>query len=180
VRRAQERARELAEAGCALVIVWERDHPEVQAIVANIRGAIVMDEQQLPGEVRSLRKIGVIAQTTQAPESFRRVIHRLIELPFEELRAFNTICTATVDRQEAALELARQVEVMFVLGGRNSANTARLAQICGGTGVPTHHLETVDELTDEMTRGRNVAGVTAGASTPDWIIDEFVRHLERL
>lgn len=180
VRRAQKRAKELADAGYALVIVGERDHPEVQAIVANIQGSIVMEEQQLPGELHSLRKIGVIAQTTQTPESFRRVIHRLIELPFEELRAFNTICTATVDRQQAALALARQVDVMFVLGGRNSANTARLAQLCDSTGVPTFHLETVEELTEEMTRDRSVAGVTAGASTPDWIINEFVEHLEGL
>ena len=180
VKRAQERARQLASAGYAVVIVGQPEHPEVRAILGNLAGQATVLEDEPPESLSGAGKVGVMAQTTQTPESFRRIVRGLLEFDFEELRVYNTICSATVDRQQAALDLARRVDVMFVLGGRNSANTARLAQICEPTGVPTFHLETADELTSEMTAGKQVAGVTAGASTPDWIIDEFVTKLESL
>jgi 4-hydroxy-3-methylbut-2-enyl diphosphate reductase len=165
VKRVHERARELAREGYAVVIVGERDHPEIQGILAEVGEATVVEDDP-PKSLGAVRRVGVLAQTTQASQSFRRV--------------YNTICSATVDRQEAALELARRVEVMFVLGGRNSANTARLAQFSEAAGVPTFQLETAAELATGMTAGKTVAGVTAGASTPDWIIDEFVKKLETL
>ncbi|KPJ55679.1 MAG: hypothetical protein AMS16_03850 [Planctomycetes bacterium DG_58] len=179
VKRAQQRARELAGAGYRVVIVGQPEHPEVKAILEDIGEATVV-ENGPPKLLNAARRIGVIAQTTQTPEAFRRVVVGLSELDFEELRVYNTICSATVDRQRAALGLARRVDVMFVLGGRNSANTARLAQLCDATGVPTFHLETSAELTPEMTAGRQVVGVTAGASTPAWIIEDFVAKLESL
>ena len=179
VKRVHERARELARSGYAVVIVGQHDHPEIQAILGEIGEATVVEDEP-PKSLGAARRVGVLAQTTQAPESFRRVVAGLLEFGFEELRVYNTICSATVDRQEAALELARRVEVMFVLGGRNSANTARLAQVCEAAGIPTFQLETAGELTAGMTAGRSTAGVTAGASTPDWIIDEFVKKLETL
>ncbi len=179
VKRAQERARELARDGYAVVIVGDQEHPEVQAILADVGRATVVD-LDAPSSLRGERRVGVIAQTTQTPETFRRVVRELLEFDFGELRVFNTICSATVDRQQAALDLAGRVDVMFVLGGRNSANTERLAQLCASTGVPTFHLETAAELRPEMTAGRRTAGVTAGASTPDWIIEEFVKRLEAL
>jgi 4-hydroxy-3-methylbut-2-enyl diphosphate reductase len=179
VKRVHERARELAREGYAVVIVGERDHPEIQGILAEVGEATVVEDDP-PKSLGAVRRVGVLAQTTQASQSFRRVVAGLLEFDFEELRVYNTICSATVDRQEAALELARRVEVMFVLGGRNSANTARLAQFSEAAGVPTFQLETAAELATGMTAGKTVAGVTAGASTPDWIIDEFVKKLETL
>ena len=179
VKRAQERARVLAREGYTVVIVGEEDHPEVQAILADVPGAVVV-EDNVPESLRSARRVGVIAQTTQAPATYRGIVSSMLQFDFDELRVFNTICSATVDRQQAALDLAGRVDVMFVLGGRNSANTERLAQLCASTGVPTFHLETVAELQPEMTVAKRIAGVTAGASTPDWIIDEFVKTLEAL
>lgn len=179
VKRAQERARELARDGYAVVILGEPEHPEVRAILDDIGPATVVEDRP-PTSLRTARRVGVIAQTTQTPEAFRKVVAGLSEFDFEELRVYNTICSATVDRQQAALGLARRVDVMFVLGGRNSANTARLAQLCEAAGVPTFHLETVAELTTQMTTGKQTAGVTAGASTPDWIIREFVKRLESI
>jgi 4-hydroxy-3-methylbut-2-enyl diphosphate reductase len=179
VKRAQERARELARAGYAVVIVGEEKHPEVQAILADIGEACVVEDSP-PEKLKDARRVGVIAQTTQTPGTFRHAVAALLEFDFDELRVFNTICSATVDRQHAALELAKRVDVMFVLGGKNSANTERLAQLCQATGVPTYHLETAAELTGAMTAGRRTVGVTAGASTPDWVIDEFVRALEAI
>ncbi len=179
VKRAQERARELARGGYEVVIVGQEAHPEVKAILADVGRATVI-EDRAPESLRAAKRVGVISQTTQTRGTFRHIVAELIEFDFDELRVFNTICSATMDRQQATLELASRVEVMFVLGGRNSANTERLAQICAASGVPTHHLETAAELRPEMTAGRTAAGVTAGASTPDWIIDEFVKTLEAL
>ena len=179
VKRAQDRARELAQEGYRVVIVGERHHPEVEAIVGIVGEAALVADEEPPREVLGERKIGVIAQTTQDSDTLRRVVHRLVDSLVYELRVFNTICSATVERQQAAVELAGQVEVMFVLGGHNSANTGRLAEICAGTGVPTYHLETVQEFRPEMIAGKQVSGVTAGASTPDWVIDEFVEKLKR-
>ena len=180
VKSAQDHARVLAEEGYRVVIVGERHHPEVDAILGIVGEDAVVVQRELPKEVLNSKKVGVIAQTTQDREALQRVVHRVVEALPSELRVFNTICSATLERQQAAVEIAGQVDVMFVLGGRNSANTARLAQICASTGVPTHQLETVGELTSEMLAGKRIAGVTAGASTPDWIIEEFVKKLELL
>src|SRR5207244_3097521 len=94
-----------------------------------------------------------------------------------DVRAFNTICNATDELQEAAVELARQVDAVIVVGGRQSANTARLRQICEEEGVPAYHVETADEMCPEWLAGKETIGVTAGASTPDWLIEEVVRRL---
>lgn len=178
VKRVQDHARMLAREGYRVVIVGESHHPEVDAIVGIVGSEAVVVEDAVPSELLSAGKVGVIAQTTQDGAALREVVHQLVDALPGELRVFNTICSATLERQRAAVELAGQVDVMFVLGGRNSANTARLAEICSATGVPTHHLETAEELKEAMIAGKSLAGVTAGASTPDWVIDEFVKKLE--
>ena len=85
-----------------------------------------------------------------------------------------------MDRQAAAIDLAARVEVMFVLGGRNSSNTRQLARLCSSTGVPTHHLETADELTRRMLGRWLRVGVTAGASTPAWVVEQFIDRVKNL
>jgi 4-hydroxy-3-methylbut-2-enyl diphosphate reductase len=177
VTRAQERARELAEAGYKVVVAGEADHPEVQAIVAHAAGAVVVEDGGDLSLLGTARRIGVVAQTTQSPQAYRQLIGRLLELEPAELRVYNTICTATLRRQKAALELAGRVDVMMVVGGKNSANTRRLAELCTATGVPTYHIETAAELDDEWFREARSVGVTAGASTPDWVIREVVEAL---
>jgi 4-hydroxy-3-methylbut-2-enyl diphosphate reductase len=92
----------------------------------------------------------------------------------------NTICAATVQRQEAAAELAGRVDVMFVIGGRNSANTNRLTDICASRGVPTYHVEHAGEVTAEHLAGRRRIGIAAGASTPQWIIDAVCQRIRDL
>jgi 4-hydroxy-3-methylbut-2-enyl diphosphate reductase len=179
VMRAQERARELAQAGYKVVVAGEPQHPEVQAIVAHAPGAVVLEDGSDLGVLGTARRIGVVAQTTQSPQAYRRLIGRLLELEPAELRVYNTICTATLGRQKAALALARRVDVVVVVGGKNSANTRRLAELCLAVGVPTYHIETAAELDDEWFRGADVVGVTAGASTPDWVVREVVEALEK-
>nr|WP_315990017.1 S1 RNA-binding domain-containing protein [Desulforamulus aquiferis] len=97
-----------------------------------------------------------------------------------EVDARNTICHATGERQKAALELAQNVDIMVVVGGKNSANTKKLAKICSETGTPTFHVESAEELQDEWFRGADTVGLTAGASTPDVIIEEVKRRMKEL
>ena len=94
-----------------------------------------------------------------------------------EIKILRTICTATDLRQAAALDLAEKVDVMLVIGGKNSANTTRLAQLCA-TKCKTYHIETVEELQDDWIKDVNKIGITAGASTPDWIIKEVYKQCQ--
>jgi 4-hydroxy-3-methylbut-2-enyl diphosphate reductase len=96
----------------------------------------------------------------------------------KELKVFNTICSSTKERQEAARVLASQVDVMLVVGGRNSANTSRLATLCRQEGKPTYHIELEDEIRSEWLQGVDTVGVTAGASTPDWVVDGVLKKLQ--
>jgi len=180
VKKAQQSAALLHREGYTVIIVGEKDHPEVHGLVGHAPGAIVVDPNDALPEIKRPARLGLVAQTTQYPEDYRRVIDKIVEGDFNEVRVFNTICNATVIRQEAAVELAREVDIMFVLGGRNSANTNRLAEICRSVGVETHHLETAEELDESWLVGKHKVGVTAGASTPEWLIEEFISHLERL
>jgi 4-hydroxy-3-methylbut-2-enyl diphosphate reductase len=97
---------------------------------------------------------------------------------FSELKVINTLCKEAIKRQESAVHLCRQVDIMFVLGGLESANTCQLAELCKKYNSQTFHLQNWKELDKNILSGKNIAGVTAGASTPDWIIAEFVKNLE--
>ena len=99
-------------------------------------------------------------------------------MPFREIKIVNTLCIEVGRRQQAAIELCKKVDVMFVLGGLHSANTAELADLCRRKGVPTHHLENWEQFEPSMVAGRKIAGVTAGASTPEWLVQEFVEKLQ--
>ncbi len=180
VSKAQESAALLHREGYLVFIIGEQNHPEVQGLLGHAPGAQVVDPAGEVPEVARATRLGVIAQTTQSPEDFRRVLGRIASGEWGEIRVFNTICNATVIRQEAAVELAKEVDIMFVLGGHNSANTNRSAEICRAVGVETHHLETAGELDESWLAGKRRVGVTAGASTPEWLIDEFISHLREL
>jgi 4-hydroxy-3-methylbut-2-enyl diphosphate reductase len=97
---------------------------------------------------------------------------------FRELKVINTLCKEAIKRQESATALCQKVDIMFVLGGLHSANTRRLAELCKNHNHATFHLQNWDELDKTILTGRRIAGVTAGASTPNWVIDDFVKHLE--
>jgi 4-hydroxy-3-methylbut-2-enyl diphosphate reductase len=118
----------------------------------------------------------VIAQTTQSVQNFKACVDELVG-KVEDLKTFDTICTATEQRQKSARELAAKVDVMVVIGGRNSANTKRLAEICKEQGTATYHIETPDELQRQWFAGARRAGVTAGASTPDWLIEGVLTRM---
>jgi len=178
VKRVQHIAKELADDGYEVVIVGDEDHPEVQAVMGCATDVVVIgDENDLPKLPQNAR-LGIVCQTTQNPEHFGRVLGAIGRYGFSELKVMNTLCKEAIRRQESAVQLCRRVDIMFVLGGLESANTRRLAELCKKHNSHTFHLQNWNELDKNILSGKNVAGVTAGASTPDWIIDEFVKNLE--
>ncbi len=177
VKAVQQRAAALAAEGYTVVIIGDRNHPEVQAI-AGFAGpaAVIVNSEEEAGKVIPNDKIGVVMQTTHDASRCHAVVAALLEKA-PEVRIFNTLCDATSKRQEGALALAREVEVMVVVGGRNSANTGRLAELCRSAGARTYHVETAGEMERDWFTGVGAVGVTAGTSTPDWIIAEVVEKL---
>ncbi len=178
---AQRKAAELRQAGYQVVILGERDHPEVVGLqgFAGPDAVVVEDVAGLQSGLLSGRRIGVVVQTTQSREHLASLAAALAPL-VPEMLVFNTICEATEKRQTAACELAEQVDAVIVVGGRNSANTARLAQLCRAIEPRTFHIETAAELRAEWIRGCRRIGVTAGASTPEDEIAATIQTLESL
>lgn len=178
VKRVQKIARQLHEEGYQVVIIGDKDHPEVKAVVGSAEGIEVIGDETDLDKIRNHKKLGVICQTTQSPDYFATMIGYIGKLPFSEIKIINTLCRETKDRQEAAVKLCRQVDIMFVLGGLHSANTRKLAELCKKHNPQTYHLQNWEELDISILSGKRVAGVTAGASTPDEVIREFVEKLE--
>ncbi len=180
VSKAQQLAKKLTEEGYQVVVVGNPHHPEVRGIVGWTGGkALVVENAEQAEKVTGNGRVGVLAQTTQPVENFDHVV-RTLQLKGFEVKAYNTICHATGQRQKAARELAEQVDVVVVVGGANSANTAKLTQICRQTGTPTYQVENASELKPEWFKGVKRAGLTAGASTPDWVIEEVKCRMNEL
>ncbi|SHF03583.1 4-hydroxy-3-methylbut-2-enyl diphosphate reductase [Desulforamulus putei DSM 12395] len=179
VARAQRAAHEMAEQGMPVYILGDPGHPEVQGILGWTLGKGIVVENADELSRVDHPKVGVVAQTTQPLANYRKLVEAL-EKQGVEVDARNTICHATGERQRAALELAQKVDVMVVLGGKNSANTKKLARICQETGTPTYHVESAQELREEWFHGHKILGLTAGASTPDAIIEEVKRRMKEL
>lgn len=180
VKKAQEHVKSLSQTGYDVVVVGDADHPEVQGIVSFGKGKVyVVGSGEEAAKLPRMGKVGVVAQTTQSFENLKNVVLQCL-VKGGEIRVFNTICDATAVRQEDAKELASQVDCMVVIGGFNSANTRRLAEVCKELQPCTHHIETAEELNPDWFRGVNKVGVTAGASTPKWIIDEVVKRLKNI
>ncbi|AEG15407.1 4-hydroxy-3-methylbut-2-enyl diphosphate reductase [Desulfofundulus kuznetsovii DSM 6115] len=180
VGRAQKLAHSEAAGGTLVVVVGDKNHPEVQGIVDWTGGrAVVVEGPQEAQKLPAVAHMAVLAQTTQPLANFQAVVD-VLQQKAGQLKVYNTICHATGARQQAALELAREVDVMVVVGGASSANTRKLAALCRQAGVPTYQVETARELDPAWFRGVKVAGLTAGASTPDWIIEEVERRMKEL
>ncbi len=179
VKRVQQIAKQLEEEGYEVVIIGEENHPEVQGVMGCVHDVVVVAEETDLDRLPSDKRLGIVCQTTQSPEHFGRMLGAIGRGSFREMKVINTLCKEAVKRQESAIALCKEVDIMFVLGGLHSANTRRLAELCKNHNNATFHLQNWVELDKNVLFGKQVAGVTAGASTPNWVIDEFVKHLER-
>ena len=179
VKRAQNVVKQLHDEGYHVVMIGDRNHPEVKGVIGYAPEVTVIDrgcdlEKALPYRER----LGIVAQTTHSPEHVAGMIADILQRPYREVKIVNTLCLEVTRRQEAAIALCQSVDVMFVLGGLHSANTKEMARLCTEAGVKTFHLETWAQFDASMVDGTTIAGVTAGASTPESVITEFVTNLE--
>ena len=183
VRKSQKAAQSLCADGFKVIIYGEVNHPEVRGVLAwtEGKGMAILDAEAEIDIPR--RKVALLAQTTKSEESFAEFVARFSAHNIgriNELHIVNTTCPETDERYHAARELAAECDVLMVVGGRNSANTRKLAQTCASMGVETHHIERADEIVPTWLEGVDSVGVTAGASTPDESIDEVVAQLQSL
>ena len=180
VKRAQFYATYFHRQGYDLLIVGDAEHPEVEAIRSYIKKRVdVVEDIEAVQKLGPWTKLGIIAQTTQTFNRFKEIVGVCLERA-KELRVFNTICHATTLRQLEAVEIAKKVDCMIVIGGYNSGNTQRLAAICREIQPHTYHIQTAKDLHTRWLVKREKIGLTAGASTPSWIIKEVELRIRRL
>ncbi|MEO0288700.1 MAG: 4-hydroxy-3-methylbut-2-enyl diphosphate reductase [candidate division WOR-3 bacterium] len=184
VANAHNYAIKLFKEGYQVVIFGEKDHPEVLAINSQIdnKGIVIEKKEDVKNLFKTKSgKIGIISQTTQSLEKFKEIVNELME-HFKEIYVVNTICNATSLRQRSAIDVAKKVDLMLVIGGKNSGNTKRLYQICSQLNKNTFHIEVsgeLESLKSKILKSEKV-GIVAGASTPDWIIDDVKKYLKKI
>lgn len=178
VMRNQQITKELVAEGHQVVLIGEKNHPEMKSVAEWADGqSYLIESMDDVAELPHLKEAHIVIQTTFS-ETLADELIEAVSKKADRVEVHKTICRATSDRQHAARELARQMDVMIVIGGRNSANTTRLAEVCREEGAVTYHIETASELRSAWFHHQDKVGITAGASTPDWIIEEVVCIME--
>jgi 4-hydroxy-3-methylbut-2-enyl diphosphate reductase len=166
----------------SIVIFGDRNHPEIKGVVSYAKDArkafIIGDDSELEG-LPLLSKVAVVAQTTRKPQDFLKVVNALI-LNHKEVRVFNTICNATFENQDAAAEVAQRADIMIVIGGKHSSNTKQLHSICATYCTDSYLIENEKELQKEWFENKELCGISAGASTPDWIVQNVIDVIEKM
>ncbi len=180
VKKAHEGAAELASEGYQVVVIGEAGHPEVEGILARAGSdAVCIGSAEQAQTIDLSKRVGVVVQTTHSQALLSDIVAVLVTR-VRELSVINTICAATVKRQDAARKLAGSVDVMVVVGGKNSGNTRRLVEVCSSYCPATYHIEVPSELQAAWFADAQRIGVTAGASTPAYQVEDVVRTLEQL
>lgn len=180
VKRVHDAVDELVADGYQVLILGEPGHPEVEGIKGHAApdAFVIADSDEL-ASIHLRPRVGLVVQTTQTEAKLQSVVDMLLPR-VKELRVYNTICAATRERQEAAAELATDCDVMVVIGGKNSGNTRRLAEICDSLCPGTHHVQSEEELEPMWFEGAHHIGITAGASTPQDHIQRVFQAIEKL
>jgi len=191
VKKPQKYVEKLSEEGYRTVVVGKPNHPEVVGLVSYGQSAVVFDPSigfdNIVGRIKDLfgitagsdfkfKKLGFVSQTTIKVEDFSRVISEAI-IATEEVKIYNTICNATRNIQDSTRSLAQEVDVMIIVGGRNSSNTSKLFEIAKDEGIRAFFVETAQEIEESWINSNDLVGISAGASTPDWIIEEVYNKL---
>ena len=178
VTKPQQICEKMSKEGYDIVIFGDEKHPEIKGVKSYAVGKVfvVLEEGELDG-VKLAQKVAVISQTTRKVEKFMQIVNYLM-LRVKEVRVFNTICNATFENQEAVKNLAVRADVMVVVGGKNSSNTKQLYLISKSACEDSYLVENELELERTWFEGKNLCGVSAGASTPDWIIQKVIDKLE--
>ena len=178
VTKPQQICEKMSNEGYEVVIFGDENHPEVKGVKSYVstKAYVVLDKNELEN-IRLPSKIAVVSQTTKKPEHFMEIVNFLM-LRVKEVRVFNTICDATFKNQDAIKELSKKSDVMIIVGGKNSANTKQLFLISKNNCEDSYLIETEKELQKEWFLGKKHCGISAGASTPDWIIQKVVEKIK--
>jgi 4-hydroxy-3-methylbut-2-enyl diphosphate reductase len=184
VHRAQAAAKQLAESDFFVIVYGDADHPEVKGILgwAKGKGVATTDENVVAALKPLPRRLGILSQTTQVPTHFREFVKKIIDLVLtknSEIRVIDTICHDLRERQADASELAHRADLMLVVGGRSSANTRRIAELCSQV-TETHLIETAADIKLSWLKGKKHIGVTSGASTAEDTVDEVMKKLKEI
>ncbi len=173
---------QMSKEGYSIVVFGDKNHPEIKGVISYAKDPrnafVVIDEAELEG-LPILSKVAIVSQTTRKPEDFLKVVNKLI-LAHKEVRVFNTICNATFENQDAAADLAKDADVMIVIGGKHSSNTKQLHSICKTYCEDSYLIENESELEPEWFDGKKLCGISAGASTPDWIVQNVIDGIEKI
>ncbi|MDY6915733.1 MAG: 4-hydroxy-3-methylbut-2-enyl diphosphate reductase [Candidatus Cloacimonadota bacterium] len=168
VSKTHNYAKELNEKGYQIIIMGDKNHPEVIALRSYVEGEAIIASHPSELPAKKFSKVAIISQTTRNVEDLQKMVSYLIPKS-AELLVVNTICNATIIRQKSTLKLAKKSDLMIVIGGKNSSNTKMLAKISANF-IETYHIEMEDELNEKWFKNKSEIGITAGASTPDWVI----------
>jgi 4-hydroxy-3-methylbut-2-enyl diphosphate reductase len=165
--------------GYKVIVVGEKEHPEIKSIKGFANDdVIVVNSIEEAKHIPRINKIGVVAQTTLAFSKFKEIVPLLLEKA-NEIRIYNTICSATAMAQNKSLKLSKEVDIMIVIGGKNSANTRHLYELCRKE-RETYHIEDAKEIKNKWFKGKKTIGITAGASTPDWVINDVISKIKEI
>lgn len=178
VTKPQQICQEMSEQGYEIIIFGDDAHPEIKGVKSYaMYGATVVTCPDDLKELKLREKIALVAQTTRRVEDYLEIANYLIPR-YKEVRVFNTICNATFDNQEAVYKLSRKADVMIIIGGKNSSNTKELFKISQDNCHDSYHIEDEKELDFSWFKNKELCGISAGASTPDWIIQKVVDALQ--
>jgi len=172
----------MSKEGYSIVIFGDKSHPEIKGVVSyaqNPKDAFVVLEEDELKKLPLKSKVAVVSQTTKKPEDFLKVVNALI-LNKREVRVFNTICNATFENQDAAAELAQRADVMIIIGGKHSSNTKMLHSIAQNYCPDSYLVENEQELQADWFKNKNLCGISAGASTPDWIVQNVIDKIQEI
>jgi 4-hydroxy-3-methylbut-2-enyl diphosphate reductase len=180
VKSSQEYVQSLYAQGRSVIIIGDDEHPEVIGIAGHVPSnpiiiKSVKDAESLP----YLRKAGVITQTTFSTEKSNSIIE-VLRNNIQDIKVYDTICQATVERRKTTMNIANRVDMMLVVGGKGSSNTKRLHAMCLDNGIMSRHIEVADEIDAGWFEGVTKVGLTTGTSTPDWVIEDVKKRLYEL
>lgn len=180
VTKPQQICEQMSNEGYDIVIFGDENHPEVKGVKSYVstKAYVVLDVKELEN-IKLSSKIAIVSQTTKKIEDFTKIVNFLI-LKTKELRVFNTICDATFKNQEAIMELSKRSDIVIVVGGKNSSNTKQLFLIAKKNCEDSYLVENENEINIQWFDNKKHCGISAGASTPDWIIQKVIEKISNI
>jgi (E)-4-hydroxy-3-methyl-but-2-enyl pyrophosphate reductase len=179
VTKIHVQAEKLRDEGYKVVVVGDPTHPEVKGTLSHVPGAWCITSPEEIDALPRASRVGVVVQSTWNGPGFSEIVRKL-SAKYYEVRAVNTICTDTKNRQSEVVDLAHEVEVLVVVGGKTSANTKHLAELAAINGARSYHIEGPDELQPEWFDGVETVGLMSGASTPGWLVDRVADRMDAI